>query len=262
MNRLNVLSPFGLPWPLPAVGAWGCAWAFFMMLTHLRMPVWLAAAWALLIPGWVAMQSHGWMKRVLVLVGFPLSFLLMGKATLVPPWAWLLPLGLLLAIYPMRAWRDAPLFPTEQGSLRGLAARLAIAPDARILDAGCGLGHSLRELNTEWPRSLLSGVEKSWPLAMFARMLCPFARVRAGDMWAQDWREQDVVYLFQRPETMERAWHKARSEMRAGAWLVSLEFAVPRLNATHCLQVSGRRPVWAYQVPVKPDGSNTLQDNR
>lgn len=262
MNRLNVLSPFGLPWPLPAVGAWGFAWALFMMLAYLRMPVWLAAAWALLIPGWVAMQSHGWMRRALVLAGFPLSFVLMGRADLVPPWAWLLPLGLLLAVYPMRAWRDAPLFPTERGSLRGLAARLTLPAQARILDAGCGLGHSLRELNAEWPQSLLSGVERSWPLTMLAALRCPYAKVLSADMWAQSWREQDLVYLFQRPETMDRAWCKAVQEMRPGAWLVSLEFPVPGLEPTLHLQAHGRRPVWAYQVPGRPDSSNTTRRDR
>ena len=252
MNRLNVLSPFGLPWPLPAVGAWGFAWAFFMALAYLRMPVWLAAAWALLIPGWVAMQSHGWMRRVLVLAGFPLSFVLMGQADLVPPWAWLLPLGLLLAVYPMRAWRDAPLFPTERGSLHGLAARLALPAEARILDAGCGLGHSLRELNTEWPRSRLAGVERSLPLTLLAALRCPYAKVRSADMWSQNWREQDLVYLFQRPETMDRAWRKAVHEMRPGAWLVSLEFEVAGLQPAAQLGAEGSRPVWVYRIGTPP----------
>lgn len=262
MNRLQVLSPFGLPWPLPAVGAWGFAWALFMLLVYLRMPVWMAAAWALLIPGWVAMQAHGWMRRVLVLAGFPLSFLLMGKAELVPAWAWLLPLGLMLAIYPMRAWRDAPLFPTARGSLQGLAARLALPADARILDAGCGLGDSLRELNAEWPRSRLTGIERSLPLALLARLRCPFARVRSGDMWAQSWREADLVYLFQRPESMEPAWRKALADMRPGSWLVSLEFAIPQVPPTVQLQAPGCRPLWAYRVPDRPDGSNTGQEHR
>lgn len=262
MNRLSVVSPFGLPWPLPAVGAWGCAWALFTVLVHLRMPVWLAAAWALLMPGWVAIQSQGWMKRVMVLAGFPLSFLLMGKANLVPPWAWLLPLAVLLAIYPMRAWRDAPLFPTARGSLRGLADRLTLPADARILDAGCGLGDSLRELNAEWPGSRLSGVERSWPLSVLAALRCPYARVRSGDMWAQDWHQQDVVYLFQRPESMQRAWRKALDEMAPGSWLVSLEFAVPQVRPTLTLQAVGHRPLWVYRVPEGPGGSNARHSNR
>ena len=35
-----------------------------------------------------------------------------------------------------------------------------------------------------------------------------------------------MVYLFQRPESMQRAWDKARRDMRPGTWMVSLEFDV------------------------------------
>jgi hypothetical protein len=47
----------------------------------------------------------------LIAAGFPLSLALTGAAGL-PAWAWLVPLALLLLVYPLNAWRDAPLFPT------------------------------------------------------------------------------------------------------------------------------------------------------
>ena len=40
-----------------------------------------------------------------------------------------------------------------------------------------------------------------------------------------------MVYLFQRPESMERAFAKATHELAPGCWLVSLEFAVPGRTA-------------------------------
>ena len=57
---------------------------------------------------------------------FPLSAALTGAVAL-PAWAWLLPLALLLLVYPINAWRDAPLFPTPPGALRGLEAHAALA---------------------------------------------------------------------------------------------------------------------------------------
>ena len=84
-----------------------------------------------------------WWRRGLIAIGFPLSAALTGAVAL-PAWAWLLPLALLLLVYPINAWRDAPLFPTPPGALRGLEAHAALADGAPVLDAGCGLGDGLK----------------------------------------------------------------------------------------------------------------------
>ncbi len=262
MSRTSVLQPFGLPWPLPAVGAWGCAWAMFICLVQIQWPSWLALACACVAPAAVASLSAGWTKRVLVLAGFPLSAVLAGQAGMVPPWAWLLPLLLLLAIYPLRAWKDAPVFPTDADALRGLAERCPMATPPRILDAGSGLGHGLRALHGQWPGANLLGVESSAILVLISRLACPFAQVRRADMWEQSWSEFDLVYLFQRPESMPHAWHKACSQMRPGSWLVSLEFAVPDVQAQQQPHRPGRRPVWIYQVPHLPVNSTAQRRDR
>ena len=262
MSRMPVSTPFGLPWPLPAIGAWGCAWVTFVLLVQLRLPAWLAAAWALLAPAWVALQSAGWLRRSLVLAGFPLSSLVLGQSAAIPPWAWLFPLVALLAIYPVRAWRDAPVFPTTRGTLDGLAARLSLPAQARILDAGCGLGHGLRELQAQWPSARLDGVERSALLAMMATLRCPYARVRSADMWAGSWAKVDLLYLFQRPESMPQAWQKACLEMRPGSWMVSLEFAVPGITADFEHQAPGHRRLWIYRIPGRSSGSTALVADR
>ena len=99
-----------------------------------------------------------------------------------------------------------------------------------------------------WPQVQLEGVEWSRPLALLARWHCGFARVRRGDMWRDDWREFALVYLFQRPDTMARAWAKAAREMAAGAWLVSLEFEVPGATPHARLLCVQGKPVWVYRV--------------
>ena len=157
-------------------------------------------------------------------------------------------LGLLLAAYPLRAWRDAPLFPTPPDALDGLPAVLPLADGARVLDAGCGLGHGLRALHRAWPQARLEGVEWSWPLRLACALRCPWARVRRGDMWAMSWQGCQVVYLFQRPESMARAWDKACADLAPGAWLVSLAFAVPGRQADLVLGPPGSRQLLAYQV--------------
>ena len=122
-------------------------------------------------------------------------------------------------------------------------------PGARVLDAGCGMGHGLDALQAALPLSQVHGVEWSWPLRAVAAWRCPQATVKRGDMWAEDWGRYELVYLFQRPESMARAWAQAQQQMRAGTWLVSLEFAVPERGRHSAeLRKPGGKPVWLYRL--------------
>ena len=193
--------------------------------------------------------NSGW-RRVMIGLGFPLSLAVSGTVAL-PTWAWLLPLLLLLLIYPLNAWRDAPLFPTPRNALRDLASTATLAAGARILDAGCGLGAGLQALCSAYPDAQLEGLEWSWPLRAVCALRCPWARVRQGDIWQADWSGYDMVYLFQRPESMPRAVAKASTELKPGAWLVSLEFEASAFQPHGKLQAPDGRPVWLYQMPPK-----------
>ncbi|NUP86638.1 MAG: class I SAM-dependent methyltransferase, partial [Burkholderiaceae bacterium] len=171
-----------------------------------------------------------------------------GATAGMPAWAWLVPLGLLLLAYPLRAWRDAPLFPTPAHALDGAAQRIELKPGDRVLDAGCGLGHGLKALYAAWPQARVEGIEASWMLRLGAALRCRHARVRQGDMWRLNWGGYRIVYLFQRPESMEPAWRKACAEMGAGSWLVSLEFTVPGVPPTGMVQAPQGRRVWLYRI--------------
>ncbi|WP_173025816.1 trans-aconitate 2-methyltransferase [Acidovorax sp. SRB_14] len=236
-----------LPWPLPALLVWAAAWLVFAGLQRA-----LPAPWALLLAcalGTAASRlGRGWWRRGLIAAGFPLSLLASGAAC-VPAWAWLVPLALLLLVYPLNAWRDAPLFPTPRKALDALAALAPLAPQDRVLDAGCGLGDGLVALRRAYPQARIEGVEWSAALRLLCALRCPWARVRRGDMWRADWSGYQLVYLFQRPESMARAVDKARAELDPGAYLVSLEFPLPGVPAQARLQVAGRRGAWVYRMP-------------
>jgi hypothetical protein len=243
-----------LVWPLPALLTWAGAWGVFVGLPALVGMPSLAAfgvalagvaavAWWLSAPPW---------RKVILVAGFPLSLVASGSAAgALPAWAWLLPLVLLLAVYPLQAWRDAPVFPTPARALGGLAAKAPLPPQARVLDAGCGLGAGLRALHAEYPAARIEGLEWSWPLALLCALRCRFARVRRGDIWAADWSGYELVYLFQRPESMARALEKAGSELRPGAWLASLEFEAAGWRPQAQLQNVEGKPVWLYRAPFR-----------
>jgi hypothetical protein len=247
-------------WPMPALLVWAAAWALFLVLQGeeatrgVALPV---AVLAGLLPAW-AWPGVAYWRRLIIAAGFPLSALGQGlgatggaDALLLPAWAWLLPLALLLLAYPLRAWGDAPMFPTPPDALDALPPVLRLGQGARLLDAGCGMGHGLQALRRAWPDAFVDGTEYSAPLAWVARWRCRFAQVRRGDMWRDDWSHYDLVYLFQRPETMARAHAKARRELGLGCWLASLEFPVPGVKPTEVVQAEGRKTVWLYRIGEK-----------
>lgn len=239
-------------WPLPALAAWGLAWATYLALGALHVPSWAALAMASALGAVLAVWGATPWRRVFIAAGFPMSLLASGLAGSLPAWAWLLPLALLVLLYPMSSWRDAPLFPTPAGALGGLAALAPLPADrASLVDAGCGVGDGLRELHREYPQARIDGLEWSWPLVVVCAWRCRFARVRRADIWAADWSGYGMVYLFQRPESMPRAVAKATRELRTGAWMASLEFEATSIEPQHVLRCPDGRPVWLYQAPFR-----------
>ena len=239
-------------WPLPAVLAWAAAWLLFRQLLGQCIALHLALGAATALGVGLSLLGNSWWRRILIAGGFPLSLALtlpsLGLAD-VPAWAWLIPLLLLLAVYPLNAWRDAPLFPTPARALDSLPQHAPLPAGARVLDAGCGLGHGLTALRRAYPHAQLHGLEWSWPLRGLCALRCPWAQVRRADIWAADWSAYDMVYLFQRPESMARAVAKARAELRPGAWLASLEFDAQGVKPTAQCSEPGGKMVWLYQAP-------------
>ena len=241
-------------WPLPALLAWAAAWALFLGLTRAGgVPAWLALVLATALGACGALFGRTRWRSVFIALGFPLSLLASGAAAGIPGWVWLVPMAAVFAVYPFHAWRDAPVFPTPRGALRDLPTLVLLPPGARAVDAGCGLGDGLRELHAAYPGLRLEGLEWSWPLVLLCRLRCRWlgvpAVVRRADIWREDWSAFDLVYLFQRPESMPRAMAKAAAELKPGAWLASLEFEAAGVKPAAVAECPDGRPVWLYRAP-------------
>lgn len=241
------------PWPAPALLTWAVGWAIFAALTALTGVALIAWAAALVTTALCASAGRTAWRRVFMAAGFPLSWLALGGGNNVPAGLWLAALALLWLLYPLKAWADAPLFPTPSNSLADIDRHLKLSASPSILDAGCGLGDGLIEWTRQYPAARCTGLEWSWPIALLCWLRClralPQARIRRADMWRADWAGFDVVYVFQRPESMEKIATKAKAELRSGAWLVSLEFPVLGWKATSVMRPAYGRCVWIYQLP-------------
>ncbi len=235
-----------LPWPLPAFLSWGLCWLVLSLLLRAGLTVTDALAASTLLGVLLSLLGASWWRRLFIGLGYPLSLLLAGGLN-IPAWGWLLPLALLALIYPLNAWRDAPLFPTPADALNELPGVAPLVPGAKVLDAGCGLGHGLEALRQAYPLADLHGIEWSRPLAWLCAWRCPWAQVARGDIWKADWSAYELVYLFQRPESMPRAIEKARAELKPGAYLVSLEFEAMGLVPLATLEGVLGKPVWVYR---------------
>ena len=236
-------------WPLPALLAWAAGWLAMTLLARAAVvPAAAAVGAGVLVSAVPAVLAATFWRRVIVVGGFPLSLLASRGCAALPAWTWLLPLAALALAYPVTAWRDAPMFPTPRDALAGLDRHIALPPSASILDAGCGLGHGLQALRSIWPQARLTGIEWSWPLAIATRLRCPWAHVARGDMWRASWAGHDLVYLFQRPESMARALAKADAEMARGGWVVSLEFEATGRAPHARITLPSGRPVWIYRI--------------
>jgi hypothetical protein len=209
-----------------------------------------------------ALVAAGW-RRWAVLAGLPLLMLMTAGVSAVSPWGWLGIAVLLLVLYPVQAWRDAPVFPTPHNALESLAEVVPLEPGAAVLDAGSGMGQGMAALRKAFPSARIQGVESSLPLVLWSRWRMRQAgarfgipcRVRRGDMWTCSWAEFALVYVFQRPESMQRAWDKACAEMPVGAWLVSLEFEVPGVPPSACQTCPDGRPLWIYRLTGEQDST-------
>jgi SAM-dependent methyltransferase len=234
-------------WPLPALLSWLAAW-----LVHAAaLSAGLSPGPALALGAAVG-AALGWLhdqrwRRLIVALGFPVSVLALGWQGGASGLLWLAPLLILWWLYPRRSWSEAPLFPTPRGALERLPALAPLPAGARVLDAGCGVGDGLRELLHAYPQAHVEGVEWSRPLAWLARWRARGATVRQGDLWADDWAPFALVYVFQRPESMPRVWAKACAELAPGAWLVSLDFAVPEVTPAGSWQLDNGQFVWLYR---------------
>jgi SAM-dependent methyltransferase len=237
---------------VPALLSWGASWAAFRLLLLRGWPMGGALAIAALIGVLLSLWGNSWWRKAVIAAGFPVSFALslpmLGLGDM-PPWVWLLPLVLMLLVYPVNTWADAPLFPTPAKALRALPTHAPLLAGARVLDAGCGLGHGLRALRQAYPQAQFYGLEWSATLRWLCALRLPWARITRGDIWLADWSGYDMVYLFQRPESMPRAVAKATKELRTGAFMVSLDFEAAQLVPLASYKASDGKMVWIYQAP-------------
>ena len=135
-----------------------------------------------------------------------------------------------------------------QHQLFNLGGELSI-PGFELLkpEAVMALDQALAQHNEHLPKLqefILPAGNRAASLAHVCRTVA-----RRADIWEADWSGYDMVYAFQRPETMPRAVAKAAKQLRPGAYLVSLDFQAHDLVEKASYQAPNGKMVWIYQSP-------------
>lgn len=192
--------------------------------------------------------SAWWLPINLLFV--PGLLLLNGQQ--LPP-ALLLSAFVLLLLLNWNSLRErVPLYLSGQNTLRELEQLLAALPaNLHFIDLGCGLAGGLVRLSKRYPQAHFVGVETAPLVFLLAWLRCLPRRncqICYRNLWQQPLAEFNVVYCFLSPAPMPRLWAKARSEMTAGALLISNTFAIPDVAPDQLIELhdwrSSRLLIW------------------
>jgi demethylmenaquinone methyltransferase/2-methoxy-6-polyprenyl-1,4-benzoquinol methylase len=107
----------------------------------------------------------------------------------------------------------------------------ALVPRAsRILDLACGTGDFCRALRRRFPEAEIRGVDISEGMLGMARVKCPGAEFKAGDVMSAEWGAPDLVscaFGFRNFPEKGAVLAKAASVLPNGGYLLVLELWRP-----------------------------------
>jgi hypothetical protein len=90
------------------------------------------------------------------------------------------------------------------------------------------------------PNSHVEGIEIAplpWLLSVVRAKICRSSAVfKLGDYRALNFAHYDVIFAYLSPAAMLTLWEKARHEMQTGSLLISLEFQIPGVPPTLCIE--------------------------
>ncbi len=84
---------------------------------------------------------------------------------------------------------------------------------------------------------------------LFLMFTAAWAQVRQGDVLRADGSKYDMIYQFQRPDSMPRAVAQASAKLRSGTYLMSLEFEAQAMAPLGVLRTVANKHEWAYHMP-------------
>jgi len=128
---------------------------------------------------------------------------------------------------------DVPFLRSDAGILTQLS-QLPIGTPRLVIDLGCGDGFVLEQFKKAFDCELI-GYELHTGRAAEARALLPEATILEENFWEADVSKADVVYTFWLDTMMEGFMEVHWPQMKSGAWLISHQSPIPKIEPTYRL---------------------------
>jgi SAM-dependent methyltransferase len=170
---------------------------------------------------------------------FPLAVWAMFSWHLPSEW-YLLGFALSVSLYWSSFKTQVPFFPSRPVVWQQVAQLLAPHQALRLIDIGSGLGDMPLHIAKSKPRCQVEGIEIAplpWLISVLrAKIRRSGVSFKLGDYRALNFADYDVIFAYLSPAAMLALWDKAQLEMRPGSLLISLEFDIPGVQPSRCIQ--------------------------
>jgi hypothetical protein len=130
---------------------------------------------------------------------------------------------------------SAPFVPSKKTHRDTMIQLAPINKNSVVYELGCGDSRIIRMASAKGAKKAI-GYEVSLPLIWYGKFMCfiqkNMAQIQYGNIWKQDYRDADVLFLYLLPHTMKRVQKDIWSQLKAGACIISNTFAIKGLQET------------------------------
>jgi SAM-dependent methyltransferase len=176
------------------------------------------------------------------------------SALQLPPWLFLLVFLVLLGLYWSTFRTQVPYYPSTPAVWDAVRQALPADRPLRLIDIGSGLGGLVLYLARTRADAECVGIELAplpWVVSWLRARLAGGGRATflLGDYEKLDFAAFDLVFAYLSPAAMDALWRKAAAEMRAGAMLISYEFAIDARTPDRTIHATENGPalyIWYF----------------
>ncbi len=149
---------------------------------------------------------------------------------------------------------QVPFFPSRPIVWQQVAKLIPQDKPVRLIDIGSGLGDMAMHIAKFRPDGHVEGIEIAplpWMISYVrAKIHRSSAWFKLGDYRALDFANYDVIFAYLSPVAMLALWAKAQQEMLSGSMLISLEFDIPGVAPSLCIEGDGHSPsLYIWHIP-------------
>lgn len=143
-------------------------------------------------------------------------------------------------------WAGVPYIASPTAVTKAMVELAQPKAGETVFDLGAGDGRLLRLTKQTSPQSIAIGYECTPTVFLWGKLLAWFSRpkidFRFGNLFRQNLREADVIFVYLFPNVMKKLIAKFESELKPGTRIVSHAFSLPgRIPAQIVKVQAGRR---------------------